>query len=53
MDNNIYHISLSYFCIYSIAEAHLLLYSHPYIVIVQVQWGVSHLRGNFEDLAKP
>ena len=36
-DNSSYHQLLPYFCIYTIAEAHLVLYSHSFLVIVQVQ----------------
>lgn len=37
IDNSTYHELLPYLCIYTIAEAHLVLSSHPYIVIAQVQ----------------
>lgn len=39
--NTIYHLILPYLCIYTIAETHLVLYSHPFLVIAQVQWRVS------------
>lgn len=37
IDNSTYHELLPYLCIYTIAEAHLVLSSHPCIVIAQVQ----------------
>ena len=35
--NIIYHLILPYLCIYTIAETHLVLCSHSFLVIVQVQ----------------
>ena len=37
IDNTIYHLVLPYLCIYTIAETHLVLCSHSFLVIVQVQ----------------